>query len=276
MKSMNISYVASSGNMYGLTTRPLNRILTKSANYHTWEFEAQATAKMYGERVATFKKKAATYQTVLIIPGGETQRKAILTALHDDFERDVRNLSPGRIMFGEWYCECYIIESTTRPDEKHDLWTENTIEIYVPSGVWVKEESRTFTAVSTAPLPTGFLDYQYDYEYDYTPPMMGNETWETDAPFPSDFRMEIYGPCVNPQVTINGYPYLVNAYVPDGSTLVIDSANYTVTMGTQNLFDLRNKAQSVFEKIPAGALDIEWGGFDFGLTLYEERSEPKW
>lgn len=270
---MIINYIASSGNTYNLSA---SRIFTKAAGYHAWTFEPQATSLLYGERVSAFKKDAVVYQTTLIVTGSITERKAIITALHDDFENDVRNLSPGRIMFGDWYCSCYITASTTTPDDSISHWTQNEITIYVPSGFWVKEESRAFNAVSSAPLPTGFLDYQYDYEYDYTPPMMGSETWETDAPFPSDFRMEIYGPCVNPQVTINGYPYLVNAYVPDGSTLVIDSANYTVMMGDQNLFDLRNKAQSVFNKIPAGALDIEWGGFDFALTLFDERSEPKW
>lgn len=274
MKSMNMSYIASSGNIYDLTTRPLNRILTKSANYHKWQFEVQATAEKYGERVATFKKKSATYQTVLIIPGGETQRKAILTALHDDFERDVRNLSPGRIMFGEWYCECYIIESATQPDEKHDLWTENTIEIYVPSGFWMREETREFSAVT--PTPTGFLKYLFDYPYDYTPPMTAESIWETESPFPSDFIMSINGPCINPRVTINGYPYVVNANIPNGETLVIDSRKHTVMMGDTNLFDARGKKYSVFEKIPSGALEIAWDGFDFSLTLMEERSEPKW
>lgn len=269
---MKISYIASSGNIYDLTAR----VMIKDASFHAWAFESHATSLMYGERVSSFRKKAQTYRAELVVGGGIVRRKAILNALHDDFENDVRNVTPGRIIYGDWYCDCFIASSQTQPYEDVHHMTENTIEIYVPSGVWVKEESRAFNAVSSAPLPTGFLDYQYDYEYDYTPPMMGNETWETDAPFPSDFRLEIYGPCVNPQVTINGYPYLVNAYVPDGSTLVIDSANYTVMMGDQNLFDLRNKAQSVFGKIPAGALDIEWGGFDFALTLFEERSEPKW
>jgi hypothetical protein len=47
-------------------------------------------------------------------------------------------------------------------------------------------------------------------------------------------------------------------------------------MGDTNLFDSRNKAQSVFEKIPEGALTFAWEGFSFELTLFEERSEPKW
>jgi hypothetical protein len=39
---------------------------------------------------------------------------------------------------------------------------------------------------------------------------------------------------------------------------------------------MRNKAESVFEQIPAKSLSLSWPGtFGFDLTLYEERSEPR-
>ena len=69
---------------------------------------------------------------------------------------------------------------------------------------------------------------------------------------------------------------MVNASIPNGETLVIDSKKHTVMMGDTNIFDARGKEYSVFEKIPAGALDVAWDGFDFSITLLEERSEPKW
>ena len=43
-----------------------------------------------------------------------------------------------------------------------------------------------------------------------------------------------------------------------------------------NLFDYRDKTQSVFERIPGGNLRLNWTGtFGFDLTLFEERSEPR-
>ena len=43
------------------------------------------------------------------------------------------------------------------------------------------------------------------------------------------------------------------------------------------MYNARNKLQSVFEKIPSGASVLSWEG-DFGvdLTIFDERSEPKW
>ena len=267
---MIISYIASSGNVYSLTTG----IITRAANYLAWTFEPEATKLIYGERVSVFKKDATVYKTNLIFRGSITHRKAVITALHDDFERDIRNLTPGRLVFGNWYCDCYITASSTQPSESMDSWTENEISIYVPSGFWVHEESKSFE--SQRPESTGFLKYPYGYDYDYTPPEVTTDTWASDSPFPSSFRMEIHGPCVNPSVLINGYTYLVWATIASGETLVIDSTNNTVMCGDNNLFDARNKEYSVFEPIPPGNLTLEWGDFDFDLTLYEERSEPKW
>lgn len=268
---MNITYIASSGNIYPLEAA---RIRIQDANFHSWDFKAESTELVHGSRIAMFRKQSAKYEILLIIRGTPVARAAILNALHDDFENDMRRLQAGRIVWGDWYCDCYITASDTNPHPDVEQFTENKISIMIPSGFWMREESRTFAEVR--PSPTGFLKYKYDYPYDYTPPKAMQDTWETEAPFPSEFRMEISGPCVNPRVTINGYPYMVNTSVPSGETLVIDSRSHTVMMGDINLFDSRNKAQSVFEKIPEGSLTFAWEGFSFGLTLFEERSEPKW
>lgn len=268
---MNITYIASSGNVYPLITK---QIRLKNANFHAWEFKAESTELVYGSRVSQFRKQSPTYQATIVIRGNPIARMAVLNALHDDFENDIRKLQPGKIIWGEWYCDCYITASETVPSGDVNHWTENSIDIFIPSGFWMREETREFSAVT--PTQTGYLDYPYDYEYDYTPTESTSVIWETGSPFPSDFVMTINGPCTNPRVTINGYPYVVNASIPIGETLVIDSKKHTVMMGDTNLFDARGKEYSVFEKIPAGALDVAWDGFDFSITLMEERSEPKW
>ena len=44
-----------------------------------------------------------------------------------------------------------------------------------------------------------------------------------------------------------------------------------------NIFDSREKKKSVFEKIKSGKNNVSWSGkFDFLLTIFEERAEPKW
>ena len=93
--------------------------------------------------------------------------------------------------------------------------------------------------------------------------------------------MTIFGPVVNPMVTINGYSYVFYMTIAEGEYLVIDSRAKTVTLygagGVQtNAFDNRNKAESVFEQIPGGNLQVVWDAtFGFNLTIYHERSEPR-
>ena len=72
-----------------------------------------------------------------------------------------------------------------------------------------------------------------------------------------------------------------NYYTVQNNTQV-QAGDYTVTLisgsGVRtNLFDLRDKSASVFQKIPGGTLNVGWSGeFMFELTLYQERSEPAW
>ena len=80
---------------------------------------------------------------------------------------------------------------------------------------------------------------------------------------------------------INDHVYQILDVLGESEYVMIDSKKGTIvktTAGGQkvNAFDLRNKEESVFEKIPEKTLLISWPGtFGFDLTLYEERSEPR-
>ena len=270
-------YIASSGNEYNLKS---DGIRTKKANDHSWKWGVNGTTLQFGVRVSEFDRKPAEYETRLIIDGTYGQRKQMLENLHDDFELDVRNKTPGRVIWGDYYIDCYILASSTAPDT-NGVWTDNDVTFYCPYPFWIKEESRTFMP-QTAPGEQQFLDYAYDYQYDYFYGNPGIAIWQTDFPFASEFKMTVFGPSSDPRVLINGYPYQFFDTLEDTEYVVIESRNNTITKflasGAQvNIFDLRNKVDSIFKPIPAGTLTFNWSGaFGFDLTLYEERSEPRW
>ena len=103
---------------------------------------------------------------------------------------------------------------------------------------------------------------------------------------PSDFRMIIYGPAVNPTINIAGNQYKVNYSVEDGQVLIIDSRStqpwdrrvYLVAGQTViNVFDYRDPAGSILKKIPPGDIAIGYARtYGIELTVYKERSEPEW
>ncbi len=270
-----ITYIASSGRKYNLIS---NGILHKSANYHVWEYKIQGTKLQYGTRVADFSKDAAVYDTELILTGSELKRRAIINALHDDFESDIRKKKSGRIIWGDYYIDCFINFSDTQPTE-YLTQTLNKIQIYAPYPFWVQDfKVELFPAEETQ---STFLDFPFDFMFDFTAPTIGEAMVKSDFPFDSEFEMIIFGPAVNPRVTINGYSYVLYATIPQGAYVVIDSRNHTVmqfnTDGTKsNIFNLRNKTDSIFKKIPGGNLNISWdASFGVNITIYRERSEPR-
>ena len=270
-----ITYIASSGHTYNLIT---NGILHKAANYHAWVYRVQGTKLQYGTRVADFAKDPATYETELIFVGGEVQRQTLINALHDDFEADLRNRKAGRIIWGDYYIDCYIVESSTEPTD-NTAQTLNKITIYAPYPYWVQDfKVELFPSSETE---SAFLDFPFDFPFDFTAPAIGETTVASDFPFDSEFEMVIFGPAVNPRVTINGYGYVLYASIPSGAYVVIDSRKHTImqfnTDGTQsNIFNLRNKTDSVFKKIPGGNLNIVWdASFGVNITIHRERSEPR-
>lgn len=212
------------------------------------------------------------------------QWKEAVDHLADVVQADVIDGKDGRLYTDTgFYLSCKIIGS-----EKTD-WRMglpimfNTLTILADKPVWIREETKEFFPQSEVPAPEdGFLDYEYDYQYDYTSQKIGTSDWYIDHYQPSEFEMTIFGPCVNPRILIEGYPYEVFDTLENNEYIVIDSRQNSVikhlSNGTvQDLYDLRAKEESVFEPIPSGYLNLSWSGlFGFEITLYIERGEPRW
>ena len=270
-----IKYIASSGNVYDLTTQD---IIHSTANYYDWEWKPDGAKRQYGQRVSRFSRDMATYEADLIFRGNPAELRRTIQALHNDFENDMRRMTPGRLVWGDYYIDCYIKGSGIE-NISFWSWISNKIQILAPYPFWIKEEK---VMLSATPESTSvFLDYPYDFMYDFTAPAIGEKVVPSDSPFTSEFRMIIYGLAVNPRIVINGYPYILYTTIPSGSYVIIDSKQRTIMMygingQKTNIFDFRNKSDSIFEKIPAGNLDIVWDAtFGADLTIFREKSEPE-
>lgn len=153
--------------------------------------------------------------------------------------------------------------------------------LYAPALEWVQELEHSFYP-QTETESTDGMDFEVDFPFDFNSGTRGIEQWNIDHVMPSDFQMIIYGPCQNPKVLINSYPYEVLASLDSGEYLVIDSADNSVTKyhsngTTSNLFNVRGYEYSVFERIPSGLLTVNWpGDFGFDIILRIVRREPLW
>lgn len=206
--------------------------------------------------------------------------------LADVMEKDVIAAEDGRLWTDTgYYLRCKIIGST-----KSD-WTMggipfmfNEFQVLCDNPMWIKEYTRQFYPAGTPGSGTSgdFLEFPFDFSFDFSAPESGVESWNIDNYASNDFKMTIYGPCENPRILINGWPYEVTDTLESGGYIVIDSAANTVikyrTNGTtKDLFNDRGKLQSVFTPIPGGRITVNWSGtFGFDITIYAERTEPRW
>lgn len=195
-------------------------------------------------------------------------------------EKDVLTMQYGRIVIGDYYLKCYVTESKKNEYLKSKTSISYSLTISTDQPYWIKESTYTYNISSSSSQEEG-LDYNNDFPYDYTANMIGNQLHNEDF-VPSNFRIHIYGACVNPYISINGHIYSVDVDIQAKEYLTIDSIDKTIVLthadGTQtNCFNKRNRDSYIFEKIPLGYNPVASSdSFIYTITLLEQRGEPKW
>lgn len=278
---MEVKYVSSNKKEYNLIG---DKMRTTDGTFHSYGWNPEVIKRKIGETVTGFTKESTTYQTTLTVRGKLEDRKTLIDDLTDSFEHDVITASPGRIYFGNWYIDCYIKGKTTGISGTWNNWTELVTDIYCPYPAWIKEYSKSFLKLAGGSNQhEAFLDYEHDHNYDYTMPYGGDVVWQVDHFAQCEYEMIIYGPCVDPRVVINGHVYQVYATLDENDYIKINSRKNSVMQFMSNgvqkdLYDFRAKATgSIFDPITPGNIRVVWSGeFGFDLTLFCERSEPRW
>lgn len=186
----------------------------------------------------------------------------------------------GKLFVNGSYLRCRIQESK-KSSWKGYVYSEVELKFFAPKLEWCQDVTKSFYPQTQEVDISGF-DFEFDFEFDFATEKRGVEQWEIDHVTASDFEMVIYGPCTNPRILINGYPYEVFTTLEKNEYLIIDSHENTImkylSNGTiSNLFDERGYEHSVFEKIPSGLLTFNWSGdFGYDLTLHLKRREALW
>ena len=199
--------------------------------------------------------------------------------LYQIFAFDSENGTYGRLYVNNTYLFCNV-QRTKKSDWKGFVYAVVELTFHAPVLEWISESRKSFyPSSSTMSLSVG-LDFPFDFAFDFKKPENGIGFWNIDHIIASDFSMIIYGPCVDPEIKINGHEYAVYSTVREGEYLVINSKNcsvvkYLLDGQTEDLFD--DRGELLFQKIPCGSLTIMWSGdFGFDITLYKVRREPEW
>lgn len=271
---MIVKYVNNRGVSVNLNQDPY-KLLVSDLLDHEW------TSEENSNRIVRFRKKITKKKVnVDVIRSRQKSSKILLNELTDIFEADVIDNKPGRMYIDDNYMTCFLYSG-----QKENWGTDAIISceygLITDHPFWIEEEVFSFGKKTDTTRAATFLDYPHDYPYDYS--YKGQQDILINPHYGScEFEMIVYGPCTNPRIVIAGQVYEVTTKINASEYLIIKSREGTVYRvtddGTQiNEFANKNNEYPLFQKIPAGQSQVSWSGeYGWDITLYIERSEPKW
>lgn len=202
-------------------------------------------------------------------------------------EKDVLAMQHGRIYIGDYYLNCYVTGADNAKYLINKQYVETTLKVTTDIPQWINEVKHEFrrnlveSETDRNPSIKRNFDFNYDFNYDYKCNYKLDELINENF-LGSDFRIIIYGKCLNPSINIAGHNYKVNVSLDKGEKLIVDSVKQRIyktdSEGKEtNCFSKRNRFSYIFEKIPSGNVIVAHNGtFDFDIIIIEGRSEPRW
>lgn len=247
---------------------------------YEWSYES-VTHNPGQSRITRFYKKSTEIPVEMAVYSDDVTR--YVDAMNHFFqivEYDVANCIPGKLYCNEnCYLNCYILGSEKKKWKQGTCLTWYTLNIVAEDPSWIVENKKSYNISFSG--DTDGLDYPYDYPSDFSSKVLLS-TLENKSHLPMDFKMVIYGPVINPMVTVENNIYKINTEVKANEYLVIDTREHIVALidnvGNKTLkYNSRDKKYDVFAKIPSGVHSVQWdGSFGFDVTAYQRRSEPEW
>lgn len=250
----------------------------------TWQYELKRGLK---SRIQGLQKSDVPIPlSVAIVSDTVQEFEKFAYELNEVTETDVLAEIPGRLYVNDYYLKCYVLQDMPTDWNKGIPYIKRNLQVLPDYPFWCREITKKFFRGYDTSMEEskgdGVISYPYGYPYMYGMPKDISFVLN-DHYAPCDFQMIIYGPCENPAIRIDGHLYEVMSTLYDGDFLIIDSRDNSVICkksdtSSINMFNFRNKDSSLFKKIPAGRCSVSWRKdvFGFDITLFQERSEPKW
>lgn len=250
----------------------------------------QSDLRDYGWDYSTINGKITRFyrgireRSLPLVVHGKTADEAVevKNRLHEIAEVDIVAAIPGKIFIGDYYTMGYIKASAKANYMRLRKHAKITLTLLSDDPAWYRDETHSFFPGSGNVAPVEGMGYPYDYPYDYAGSRSARVI-NCDSVGSNAFKLRIFGPAVNPSVSIGGHIYSINGSLGVGESLLIECSpkkkiTLTKSDGSKaNWFDKRSRESYVFQEIPPGQHTVVWNElFGFDLTIIEKRSEPKW
>lgn len=267
-----ITYVTGvGGEPYSLDCRKASSGAALGLHSYEWEHELG----MHRMRSAASLARTAR----LDVSASREALDSLMVALASDVDA----MEPGTLEVRGWRQRALAPEADAKSAYVGHGHVEVTFALL--DGYWWRERMREFFSQTDV---TG-MDYPHDHGHDYGF-SVGRATVDVGGIGGSPVRVTFFGPCESPHVTVGSNTYQVNASVPAGSRLVVDSFGDAPTVTLYNRYGIAEDrfAEAVrdgglgggtyaFEPLPQGRHEVTWGeSLSLVLEWHERRAVPPW
>ncbi|MDQ5984290.1 MAG: hypothetical protein RUMPE_01337 [Eubacteriales bacterium SKADARSKE-1] len=239
---------------------------------YSWNYDTDFNKIKNFNRLGVTSKKL----TVSVLASSAQTAISLYNSLFETFEADVLAQSPGKFYIGDYYFTGFVSDSTKSSYSSAQNLLTLELNIISDTNIWTRETSYSFSKDQTI---SGH-GYVYGYPYNYA--SGANKNILNDSLADSNFKLTIYGAASNPEVYFGDHLYSIETDLETNEYLEIDSKSKTIykvqSDGTRvNALNSRDRDNYIFQKIPTGTVSVSWNNnFGFDITLFDERSEPKW
>lgn len=239
---------------------------------YAWNYDKDFNKIKNFNRIGVGSKKL----TVSVLASSTQAAFTLYNSLFETFEIDVLAQSPGKFYIGDYYFTGFVSESAKSSYSSSQNLLTLDLTIISDTNIWTRETSYSFLKDQ---LISGH-GYVYGYPYNYA--SSANKSFSNDSLADSNFKLTIYGAASSPSVYLGGHLYSIETDIESNEYLVIDSKNKTAQKvqadGTRvSVLAYRDRDNYIFQKIPTDLVSVSWNNnFGFDITIFDERSEPKW
>ena len=247
------------------------------ANYNDLR-DFEWTVSQSNDKITGFYKGVVKKTIPFVFLVDAEKANEIKNKFYEHFEIDILTKRTGYLELNGYKYYCYVTKSVKSLYLASKGYLKLDVELVSDNSLWYKETLRTID-FSESEIE-GSLTYPFTYPFTYggdnTSTIVNEDFTESDA------IIRVYGACENPVVRLNDIVYRVNASLEEGEYLEIKTKDKTLykfdNKGVQtNIFHLRDKENSPFQKIPSGTLTVNANGkFKVDIVIIEARGEPKW
>lgn len=279
---MELYYEGSDGSIINFMSHPIYAQSPETLTNNKWSYTTISGVNGLGRVKRFYKDTQEADLTLSIMTETAEEFNEVMYRIHRIFDRDIRQLKPGKLWWNGFYKEVFAVETSNNSFEELFEAVERSVKFISVYPYWVRTQTYQYLDLSEE---TGSLDYDDsvldydDFDYDLEEQI---EVIENDCVDKANFELVFYGECSNPSVTVGTHVYELLDDLDAGEYVVINSltkkiTKYDINGDPENVFHLRSRESYIFEPIPEGTTTISRDkSLKVDITLFDERGEPEW